>query len=146
MSSKPIAIVTAPYYQEIGLMLLAGAEGVLMAAGYDIDVIQVPGALEIPAAVSMAHASGRYIGFVALGCVIRGETTHYDTVSNESARGLMELSVRAQVPIGNGILTCENLEQARLRADVSQGDKGGEAAQACLRLIRLRQQFGLENA
>lgn len=144
MSNKPIAIIIAPYYQDISAMLLAGAEAAIAAAGYAAETIAVPGALEIPGAASIGHASGRYAGFVALGCVIRGETTHYDTVSNESARGLMDLAVHMHAAVGNGILTCETLEQAQLRADVKQGNKGGEAAQACLRLIDLRTQLGLE--
>lgn len=143
---KPILIVVAPYYTDISNALLAGARAAIHAAGYVAEEVAVPGALEIPAAVSIAHASGRYAGFVALGCVIRGETTHYDTVSNESARGLMDIAVTQRAAIGNGILTCETMEQASVRADVTQGNKGGEAAGACLRLIELRRNFGLDNA
>lgn len=141
---KPILIVVAPYYTDISAMLCGGARAAIDAAGYVAEEITVPGALEIPAAIGMAIASGRYAGFVALGCVIRGETTHYDTVSNESARGLMELGVMHHAAIGNGILTCETLAQAMVRADMSQGNKGGEAANACVRLIELRRHFGLD--
>lgn len=143
---KPILLVVAPYYQEISEMLITGATNAIYAGGLTAEMITVPGALEIPAAVAMAGKSERYSGFVALGCVIRGETSHYDTVANESARGLQELGLRHQLAIGNGILTCENLRQAKERADSAQGNKGGEAAQAALRLIQIRQVFGLDHA
>ncbi len=93
----------------------------------------------------MAHESGHYAGFVALGCVLRGETTHYDTVANESARGLMDIALREHAAIGNGILTCETEAQALVRANVNQGNKGGEAARAVLVLIALQQKFGIES-
>ncbi|MEJ0010484.1 MAG: 6,7-dimethyl-8-ribityllumazine synthase [Alphaproteobacteria bacterium] len=125
-------------------MLTRGATHAIYAAGATAEMIEVPGAFEIPSAIAAAAASGRYGGFVALGCVIRGETTHYDIISQTSARGLMELATRERLAIGNGILTCENLAQAERRADPALGDKGGEAARACLRLIELHQLFGIE--
>jgi 6,7-dimethyl-8-ribityllumazine synthase len=129
--------------------LLAGATAALKAASAEYETITVPGALEIPGAIAMAnaaaHATGTaYDGYVALGCVIRGETTHYETVANESARGLMDLTVHHRLAIGNGILTVENEEQAwaRTRADRVE-DKGGNAAKATLAMIALRQRFNL---
>jgi 6,7-dimethyl-8-ribityllumazine synthase len=144
--SKAVLIVTAPYYKNISDMLVAGATMAINNAGFKAEMITVPGALEIAAAISIAHGSHRYAGFVALGCVIRGETMHYEIVSNESARGLQDLAVHTQAAIGNGILTCETMEQALARADTAQGNKGGEAALACLRLIELRHLFGLDHA
>lgn len=142
---KPFLLVIAPYYQEIGEMLINGATDAIYAAGHTAEMITVPGALEIPGAIAMAAKSERYSGFVALGCVIRGETTHYDTVCNESARGLQQLAIERYVAIGNGILTCETMAQATERADVKQGNKGGEAARAALRMAQIRQVFGLEH-
>lgn len=127
-------------------MLVSGATTAIYEAGYEAEMLTVPGAFEIPGAIALAHASGRYSGFVALGCVIRGETTHYDYVCGESARGLQELILREQLAIGNGILTTENMKQAKVRADVAQGNKGAEAARAALRMIEIRQVFGLEHA
>jgi len=141
---KPILIVVSPYYADISKQLVLGANAAIQAAGYTAELIEVPGALEIPVAVSMAHESGKYDGFVALGCVLRGETTHYDTVCNESARGLMDIALREHAAIGNGILTCETEEQAIVRADVKQGNKGGEAANAALRIIALRAELGVD--
>jgi 6,7-dimethyl-8-ribityllumazine synthase len=144
-----ILIVEARFYAEISDALLAGAVAALKAAGAEYDTIPVPGALEIPGAIAMANASGHaagaaYDGYVALGCVIRGETTHYETVANESARGLMDLTVHQRLAIGNGILTVENEDQAfaRTRADRVE-DKGGNAAKAALAMIALRQRFSL---
>ena len=145
LTHKPLLIVVAPYYQQISEMLLTGATETIAAAGFTSEMITVPGALEIPAAISIAIASDRYEGFVALGCVIRGDTSHYDIVINESARGLMDLTLRTQAAIGNGILTCENMDQAILRADKTQGNKGGEAATAAIRMMQIRQMFGLES-
>lgn len=141
--SKPILIVTAPYYQDISAMLLDGTTEALKQAGFSYEVIEVPGALEIPAAINLAIASNRYCGFIALGCVLRGDTSHYDIVINESARGLQEIALRTQAAIGNGILTCETEEQAIFRADKKQGNKGLEAARAAIRLVELQQHFGL---
>jgi 6,7-dimethyl-8-ribityllumazine synthase len=137
-----VLIVEARYYAEIGDMLLAGAKATLRAAGATCDHVVVPGAFELPAAVAMAIEGGRYDGFVALGCVIRGETSHYDLVCHEAARGLNELAVRHQAAIGFGVLTCENGDQARGRADPKGKDKGGEAARACLAMIKLRASLG----
>ena len=127
-------------------MLVSGATTTIYQAGYEAEMLTVPGAFEIPAAIRFASASNRYSGYVALGCVIRGDTTHYDYVCGESARGLQELSLRDKLAIGYGILTCENMPQALLRADIAQGNKGGEAARAALRMIEIRQLFGLEPA
>ena len=141
---KPILIVSAPYYTHINTMLVAGARAAIEAAGFPAAMIEVPGALEIPTAVAMAIASERYAGFVATGCVLRGETSHYEIVSNESARGLQQLGITRHAAIGNAILTCENEAQALLRADPAQGNKGGEAANACIRLLHIRDQLGLK--
>lgn len=139
-----LLIVDANFYQDITDELIAGAEATLAAAGATWDRITVPGALEIPAAISMAalNTDPEYDGFVALGCVIRGETTHYETVCEESARAIMDLSVHDHLPIGNGILTVENREQAMTRALKSEKDKGGGAAEAALTMIQLATQFG----
>jgi len=136
-------IVEARFYDDLADALLAGAKAALASAGATFDVVTVAGALEIPAAVAMA-LKGRtpYDGFVALGCVIRGETTHYDTVANESARGLMDISVAFAVPVGNGILTVENEAQAWARARATEGDKGGFAARAALAMLALKQGLG----
>jgi 6,7-dimethyl-8-ribityllumazine synthase len=119
-----------------------GAEAVAAEAGATLDRIFVPGAFEIPAAIAHAARSKRYDGFVALGCVVRGETSHYDYVCGESARGLMDLSTREGIAIGYGILTVENLEQAEVRADPARGDKGGEATKAALAMITIKRRFG----
>ena len=141
-----ILIVVARFYDDIADALIRGAVGALTEAGADHDVVEVPGAFEIPATIAMAladRASVQYDGFVALGCVIRGETTHYDYVCGESARGLMDLSLRHAVAIGYGILTCENREQAMQRARVDAGNKGAAAVDAALRMADLKTQFGL---
>ncbi|MFO0109903.1 MAG: 6,7-dimethyl-8-ribityllumazine synthase [Alphaproteobacteria bacterium] len=138
---KPILIAVAPYYQEIAEALVMGATQVASAAGFRVEVVTVPGAFELPAAIGYALRSERYSGYIALGCVIRGETSHYDYVCSESARGLQNLAVEFGAAIGYGILTCETLEQAVERADPAQGDKGGEAARACIRMIELQHVF-----
>ena len=137
-----ILIVEARYYEELSDALLSGAKTALERAGATYDVVTVPGALEVPAAISYANdaASKRYDGFVALGCVIRGETYHFDIVANESSRALMDLSV-AGAPIGNGILTVENETQAWARARQNEGDKGGFAANAALSMVALKAGF-----
>ena len=144
-----VLIVEARFYADISDALLAGASAVLQAAGAEFDKIAVPGALEIPGAIAMAHASGQaagraYDGYIALGCVIRGETSHYETVANESARGLMDLTVQQRLAVGNGILTVETEAQAwaRVNADKVE-DKGAGAAKAALAMIALRRQLGL---
>ena len=148
MTETPrILIVEARFYDDLADALLEGAKETLKAHGATFDVVTVPGALEVPTAIAMADEAGRYPtaprydGFVALGCIIRGETYHFEIVSNESARGLMELAVTRNLAIGNGILTVETEEQAWARARVSEGDKGGGAARACLDVIGLRRQF-----
>jgi 6,7-dimethyl-8-ribityllumazine synthase len=136
---RKVLIVEARYYEDISDALMAGAKAALTKAGVSFEVCTVPGALEIPGAIAMAAA--RYDGFVGLGCVIRGETTHYDIVSNESARGIMDLTVRERLAIGNGILTCETEEQAWERAKPDRLNKGGGAAEACLAMISLKAKF-----
>ena len=136
-----ILIVNSPYYQEISDELVAGAKQHLYDAKATHEIIDVPGAFEIPAAIRFAMTNKKYDGFVALGCVIRGETTHYDYVCGESARGLMDLSVQHHAAIGYGILTVETMQQAQIRADRKQGNKGAVAAQACLRMIELKRKF-----
>ena len=121
-------------------MLVAGATAALEEAGHKVDVITVPGALEIPGAIALAAESGRYDGFVGIGVVIRGETYHFEIVAGESARGIMALTMDG-LPIGNGILTVENEAQALVRADPAQKDKGGEAAKAAIALLDLKGQF-----
>jgi len=141
---KPhLLIVEARFYDDIADALLAGAKAAIAAAGASFDLVTVPGALEIPAAIAMALKGGKpYDGYVALGCVIRGETTHYDTVATESARGLMDLSVAFAVPIGNGILTVENEAQAWARARATEQNKGGGAAEAALTMAALKIRLG----
>ena len=135
-----ILIVEARFYGEICDELAKGAIAATERAGATWERIAVPGALELPAVVAMASTTEKYDGYVALGCVLRGETTHYDIVANESARGLMELSLEG-LCIGNGILTCETEAQAWTRAKVSEMDKGGGAAEAALAMIRLSRKF-----
>jgi 6,7-dimethyl-8-ribityllumazine synthase len=153
MADTPhVLIVESLFYPDISLNLAQGAIAALQAAGATFERIDVPGAFELPAAISMAargSATGTgpaFDGYVALGCVIRGETSHYDHVCQETARGLQELAVTAGLAIGFGVLTCETGAQARVRADPA-GNKnaGGRAAQACLRMIELRHEFGFED-
>ena len=136
-----ILIVAAQFYEDIAGELIKGAKDHLTKAGATCEVLDVPGAFEIPAAIGFALNNEKYDGFVALGCVIRGETTHYDYVCAESARGLMGLSLQHSAAIGYGILTVENPEQAKVRASIKQGNKGADAAKACLRMIELKRQF-----
>jgi 6,7-dimethyl-8-ribityllumazine synthase len=133
-----LLIVEARFYDEIADLLLAGAQRALESAGAGFDRVTVPGALEVPAAIRLALEGGRFDAFVALGCVIRGETAHYDIVAGESARGLMDLAVQRGALIGNGILTTENGAQARVRADPAGKDKGGDAARAALALLQVK--------
>jgi 6,7-dimethyl-8-ribityllumazine synthase len=140
-------IVEACYYESIGADLLAGATRAFEAAGATRDLISVTGALEIPAGMAIAldgaKAAGRpYDGAVALGCVVRGETFHFEIVARESARALMDMSVQRRLALGNGILTTETLAQARERADPDRGDKGGEAARAAIGLANLERRLG----
>lgn len=134
-----ILLIEARYYTHISDMLLEGALDKLQAVGAEITKVNVPGALEIPHVISMAEAArSGFDGYVALGCVIRGETTHYDYVCGESARALMDLAVNKQLAIGNGIITTEDEAQAIARADKTQKDKGGFAADAALKMIKIR--------
>lgn len=135
-----LLLVVAPFYRAIADDLVAGAALTLDRAGATHDVIAVPGALEIPPAIRLASRARRHDGYVALGCVLRGETTHYETVCNDSSRGLLLLGLDG-LCIGNGILTCETAEQAAVRAAPSDQDKGGGAAAAALHLIALARQF-----
>ena len=130
-----ILIVESRYYTEIADALIEGAEHEIGKNGALSERVVVPGAFEIPGAIALA--ADHYDGFVALGCVIRGETTHYDYVCGESARGLMDLSVRERLAIGYGIVTVDTMEQARARAFTDRGDKGGDAAHACLAMVAL---------
>jgi 6,7-dimethyl-8-ribityllumazine synthase len=145
-----ILIVEARFYPEIADEMLRGAIQALDKEGATHERVSVPGAFEIPAVIAMtleAHRQApphrRFDGFVALGCVIRGETTHYDYVCGESARALMDIAVQQTVALGYGILTVENGEQAWKRADVSEKNKGGDAARACLAMIAHRRRLGL---
>jgi 6,7-dimethyl-8-ribityllumazine synthase len=136
-------IVEARYYEDIGAMLLAGASSAFEVAGASFDLVSAPGALEIPAAVAIAldaaAAGGRpYDGVVTLGCVIRGETYHFEIVAGESARALMDMSVARKLALGNGILTTEDVLQAEERADPKRGDKGGDAARAAILIAKLK--------
>jgi 6,7-dimethyl-8-ribityllumazine synthase len=133
-------IVEARFYEHLNDLLIEGAAAALEAEGHKYDVVIVPGALEIPGAVALAAETGRYDGFVAIGVVIRGETYHFEVVSNESARGLMALSMDG-IPIGNGILTVEDEAQALTRARPDEKDKGGEAAKAAIAMLALREKF-----
>ena len=135
-----ILLVEARFYPHLNDMLLDGARRAIEAAGHKHETMTVPGALELPGAIALAARSGRFCAFVALGVVIRGETYHFELVSNESARGLMDLSLQGYA-IGNGILTVENEAQAIVRCDPAQLDKGGAAARAALALFQLREQY-----
>ena len=136
-----ILLAEARFYPHLNDMLLQGARAAIEEAGHKHETISVPGALELPAAISLTARSGRFCAFVALGIVIRGETFHFEIVAQESARALMELTLQG-FAIGNGILTVENEQQAIERADPRRGDKGGDAARAALALFELREKFG----
>jgi 6,7-dimethyl-8-ribityllumazine synthase len=140
-----ILILEARFYGELCDELSRGAIAAIERAGATWERMDVPGALEIPGAIALAHETGLYHGYVALGCVLRGETTHYDVVSNESARGIMDLTLEG-LCIGNGILTCENEAQAWARAKVDDMDKGGGAADAALAMIRFSRLMGRKAA
>ena len=136
-----LLLVIAPYYRDIADQLQRGAEAVAAEAGATLDRVFVPGAFEIPAVIALAAKTNQYDGFVGLGCVVRGETSHYDYVCGESARGLMNLSTFEGLSIGYGILTVENIAQAEERANVARGDKGGEATRAALAMVALKRRF-----
>ncbi|WP_371169060.1 6,7-dimethyl-8-ribityllumazine synthase [Aliiroseovarius sp. 2305UL8-7] len=135
-----ILIVVAPYYKDIADNLVAGAKAEIEAAGGTWDIVEVPGALEVPTAISMADKLSNFDGYVALGCVIRGETTHYDTVCNDSSRAIQLMGLNG-LAIGNGILTVENRKQAEVRADTKDQNKGGGAAAAALHLVALSRKW-----
>lgn len=149
--TKPhILVVEARFYEDIGDLLFTGAQQVLDANGASYDRLAVPGAFEIPAAITCAVKAldydpvrRRYDGYIALGCVIKGDTRHDEIVGNESARGLQDLAMRYVLAIGNGILTVNDREQALVRAKPEDHDRGGAAAEACLRMIEIKQQFHL---
>jgi 6,7-dimethyl-8-ribityllumazine synthase len=135
---KPILIVEARFYDKIADSLFDGASRALSGTNHGVERIAVPGVFEIPAAVKFAWDTGRYEGVVSLGCVIRGQTDHYEHICREVSRALMDLAVDGGMPHGFGILTCESGEQAYERADVNKRDIGGRAAQACLAMIEIR--------
>ncbi|MEO1048005.1 MAG: 6,7-dimethyl-8-ribityllumazine synthase [Pseudomonadota bacterium] len=135
-----ILIVEARFYGHLNDMLIAGAKAAVEAEGHEVEVLTVPGALEVPGAIALAAESGDYDAFVAIGVVIRGETYHFEIVAGESARAIMALTMDG-IAIGNGILTTDNEAQALERADPAQKDKGGEAAKAALKLLELAQRF-----
>ncbi len=151
MAEQPhVMIAVARFYGEIADELVRGATAALQNAGATWEIVEVPGAFEIPAAVSTAvrsmefvGARRRFDGYITLGCVIRGETTHYDYICGETARGLQDLAVKYCLALGFGLLTVENREQAEERAGVDRRDKGGEAARVCLSMIELKRTFGL---
>lgn len=140
---KPVKllIVVSPYYKDIADNMIAGAKAEIEACGATFDIVEVPGALEIPTAVGIAERMSNFDGYVALGCVIRGETTHYDTVCNDSSRALQLLGLQG-LCIGNGILTVETRKQAEVRADPADQNKGGGAAAAALHLVALARKWG----
>lgn len=136
-----ILLAEARFYSHLNDMLLSGARRAIEAAGHKHEILTVPGALELPGAIAFAARSGRFCAFVALGVIIRGETYHFEIVGNESARGIMDLTLKG-FAVGNGILTVEDEAQAIARANPAQGDKGGDAARAALALFELRERYG----
>lgn len=142
---KPVKllVVVAPYYKDIADNLVAGARATAAACGAEVEVIEVPGALEVPTAIALAERQAKFDGYVALGCVIRGETTHYDTVCNDSSRAISLLGLQGAC-IGNGILTVENRTQAEVRADPAGQNKGGGAAAAALHLVALSRKWATQ--
>jgi 6,7-dimethyl-8-ribityllumazine synthase len=138
---KKILIIQASFYTAISEFLLAGATKKLQDLDFEYEIVTVPGALEIPAVIAMAESSEKYSAYVALGCVIRGETSHYDYVCGESAHGLSKLAIGNKIAIGNGILTVENEAQALERARPDKKDKGGFAANAAVEMLKLRDLF-----
>ncbi len=143
--NKPVKllIVVAPYYKDIADDLVKGAKRAIKDAGATYDLVEVPGALEIPTAIAIAERTSNFDGYVALGCVIRGETTHYDTVCSDSSRMLSQMGLNG-ICIGNGILTVETRKQAKVRADVKDQNKGAGAAIAALHLVALSRKWGRE--
>ncbi len=150
MTGQPnILIIEARFYEDLADALVSGAESALKDGGARFERLSVPGAFEIPSAINMAQQSRnndgtpRYDGYVVLGVVIRGETTHYDVVCNETSRAVQDLACRHTLPLGFGLLTVENRAQAWERADVERLNKGGEAARVCLHMLALKRDFGL---
>jgi 6,7-dimethyl-8-ribityllumazine synthase len=151
LTGARVLVVEARFYDDIADALLAGAMRALEEAGVPSDRITVPGALEIPAAIAIAldaaeRAGSPYDGVVALGCVIRGDTIHFEIVSEQSARGLMDLSVARLIPLGNGIITVDTESQAWARARMQEGDKGGDAARAALAMLRIKRKLAGSSA
>jgi len=140
---KKILIIQSTFYQNISNMLLDGALEKIKNSEYEYDVIKVPGVFEIPATIAMAETSRKYSGYITLGCVIRGETTHYDYVCQESARGINYLAMKFKTAIGYGVVTAENEDQAIDRADPSKKNKGSDAANACLEMMEIKNEFDL---
>jgi 6,7-dimethyl-8-ribityllumazine synthase len=143
---KKILIIAANFYQDISHMLIKGAiseldnnNNKLKNNNFDYELIEISGALEIPTVISMAVKSNKFAGFIALGAVIRGETTHYDYVCNEVMRGINDLAINKNLAIGNSVLTCENKDQAIVRADIKHKNKGGFAAKVCLEMIKIKE-------
>lgn len=139
-----LLIVVAPYYKDITDQLVAGAQAVAAACGATTELVEVPGALEVPSAIALAERMAQFDGYVALGCVIRGETTHYDTVCNDSSRAAITMLGLQGAAIGNGILTVENRGQAEVRAEAAGQNKGGGAAAAALHLIALSRKWATD--
>ena len=137
-SIKSVLIVEAKFYPEISIDLADGAISVLDAKGFSFERVEVPGIFEIPQATKMFWESGSFCGSISLGCVIRGETDHYEHICREVSRKLMDLALEFRMPYGFGLITCENMEQARVRADKKQKDVGGRAANACATMISLK--------
>lgn len=136
-----ILIVISPYYEDIAELLRHGTKQALDNASATFDVIEVAGALEMPLAIKLGIESGKYDGALALGCVIRGETSHYDIVSIESARGITDIALQHNFPIGNAILTCDTMEQAINRADPTKKNKGADAVAAVMSLLKIKNKF-----
>ena len=134
--NKKILIITSNYYKQVSSNLLSGAQDYLNKQNITNDVLNVPGAFEIP--FVLHSKKNLYDGFIALGCVIRGETYHFEIISNQVSKKIMDLSIEINKPIGFGVLTCENIDQAIIRSDPSQGNKGSEAARACVDLLNLK--------
>jgi 6,7-dimethyl-8-ribityllumazine synthase len=146
MSSKPhIMIVESRFYENISDMLLSGAKRAAEQVGASYEIFTVPGALEVPAAIKLAADSKKFDAYVALGCVLRGETYHFEIVCNESARGITWLAIDPGLAIGNGILTCETEEQAVVRADPAQGNKGGAAVEAALAVLDVKNKLKVQS-
>jgi 6,7-dimethyl-8-ribityllumazine synthase len=136
-----ILIISANFYQDISKMLIKGAIEELQHNDIDYELIEISGSLEIPAIISMAKKSNQFDGFIALGVIIRGNTDHYDYVCNEVMRGINDLAMNQNLAIGNSVLTCDNKDQAIVRADIKQKNKGGFAAKVCLEMIKIKKQF-----